>query len=67
MPIGPHTKPMFEIHIPGAELETVTEAMEHMRRGLSILIHPVEGNQLEAHSIHAKWLGQQLPLNLNIL
>lgn len=66
-PIGPHSKPMFEIHIPAFEIKKITPIIDEMRQGLSVLIHPVQKNELEAHTIAAIWLGQQLPLNLNAL
>ena len=66
-PIGPHSKPMFEIHIPASEIETATPVIDEMRQGLSVLIHPVQENELDAHTVSAKWLGQKLPLDLEIL
>lgn len=66
-PIGPHTKPMFEIHIPAAEVDDAMSILENKRRGLSVLIHPVQANELEAHTDLARWLGVPLALKLEIL
>ena len=66
-PIGPHTKPMFEIHIPAAEIERIMPVIEELRQGLSVLIHPVQENELEAHTTGAQWLGEKLPLDLKVL
>ena len=66
-PIGPHSKPMFEIHIPATEIDTITPVIDEMRQGLSVLIHPMQENELEAHTECAKWLGQKLPLDLKAL
>lgn len=66
-PIGPHSKPMFEIHIPAAEIDIITSVIDEMRQGLSVLIHPVQDNELEAHTEYAKWLGRKLPLDLKVL
>lgn len=66
-PIGPHSKPMFEIHIPAAEINEITRLIDEMRQGLAVLIHPVQENELEAHTICAKWLGEKLPLDLKAL
>lgn len=66
-PIGPHTKPMFEIHIPATEIEAITATINEIRQGLSVLIHPVQEDELAAHTVFAIWLGQPLPLNLNAL
>ncbi|MBX9917838.1 MAG: DOPA 4,5-dioxygenase [Nitrosomonas sp.] len=66
-PIGPHSRPMFEIHIPASEIEKITPVLDEMRQGLSMLIHPVQENELEAHTVDAKWLGEELPLDLRVL
>lgn len=66
-PIGPHTKPMFEIHITETHISDTIPIIEELRQGLSVLIHPVQEDELEAHTTLAKWLGEKLPLNLNAL
>lgn len=66
-PIGPHPRPMFEIHIPASEIEKIMPVLDEMRQGLSVLIHPVQENELEAHTVDARWLGDELPLNLKVL
>ncbi|MBS0425364.1 MAG: DOPA 4,5-dioxygenase family protein [Proteobacteria bacterium] len=66
-PIGPHAKPMFEIHIPAAEIDRITPVIDELRQGLSVLIHPLQENELEAHTTDARWLGEKLPLNLQVL
>jgi DOPA 4,5-dioxygenase len=66
-PIGPHSKPMFEIHIPGALIDSAMQSIEQKRRGLSVLIHPVQADELEAHTTSARWLGTPLSLKLEVL
>jgi len=66
-PIGPHTKPMFEIHIPASHINQTIPIIDELRQGLSVLIHPVKTDELEAHTTSAKWLGEHIPLNLNAL
>jgi DOPA 4,5-dioxygenase len=66
-PIGPHSKPMFEIHIPATEIDSAMKILEDKRRGLSILIHPVQADELEAHTTSARWLGTPLALKLEVL
>jgi len=66
-PIGPHSRPMFEIHIPASEIDLATSVIDEMRQGLSVLIHPVQENEIAAHTVSAKWLGQKLPLDLEVL
>ena len=67
IPIGPHPKPMFEIHIPAASINYAMASIDTLRQGLSVLIHPVQDDEMAAHTIDARWLGEKLPLNLDIL
>jgi DOPA 4,5-dioxygenase len=67
MPIGPHPKPMFEIHILASHINLAMATIESLREGLSVLIHPVQHDELEAHTSGAKWLGEKLALKLDIL
>jgi DOPA 4,5-dioxygenase len=65
--IGPHPKPMFEIHIPASHINLAMATIDSRREGLSVLFHPVQADELEAHTNGAKWLGEKLPLKLDIL
>lgn len=65
--IGPHPKPMFEIHIPASIINYAMATIDGLREGLSVLFHPVQADELEAHTNGAKWLGEKLPLKLGIL
>jgi aromatic ring-cleaving dioxygenase len=67
MPIGPHTKPMFELHVPAEHLNDAKVCLNTLREGLSILIHPVQYDELDAHTHSATWLGAVLPLKLEVL
>lgn len=66
-PIGPHSRPMFEIHIPAAEIDHIAPVIDKKRAGLSVLIHPVQDDELAAHTVFARWLREKLELDLNIL
>lgn len=66
-PIGPHPKPMFEIHIPASHIDFAITTIEKLREGLSVLIHPVQHDEMAAHTVDARWLGEKLTLNLEIL
>jgi aromatic ring-cleaving dioxygenase len=37
------------------------------RRGLAVLVHPETGHERADHSAHAAWLGEVLPLRLDVL
>jgi aromatic ring-cleaving dioxygenase len=67
MPIGPHPKPMFELHVPAANIEASTAKINALRQGLSVLIHPVQHDEIAAHTADAIWLGEPLKLNIEIL
>ena len=65
--IGPHPMPMFEIHVPAASINYAMATIDSLREGLSVLVHPVQADELDAHTNGARWLGAGLPLNLNVL
>ena len=67
IPIGPHPKPMFEIHIPAADFNYAMATIEKLREGLSVLIHPVQHDEVAAHTVDAVWLGETLTLNIDFL
>ncbi len=67
IPIGPHSKPMFEIHIPASIKNYALACIDGLREGLSVLVHPVQQNELEAHTDSAVWLGTKLHLKLEVL
>lgn len=74
-PIGPHTQPMFAIEVPPSssrgiphlDMEDVYKFMILNRNGLSVLMHPITENELEAHTTLAIWLGTPIPLDLDKL
>lgn len=66
MPVGPHPKPMFEIHIPAPILEDAIATIERLREDLDVLIHPVHDDDFVAHTEEARWLGKPLSLNVAI-
>ncbi|MCG2837299.1 DOPA 4,5-dioxygenase family protein [Photobacterium sp. WH77] len=63
--VGPHDKPMFEMHFADNQTGFIDWLDQH-REGLSVLIHPVSENELNDHTIHARWLGKQLPVHTEI-
>lgn len=66
-PIGPHPLPMFELHIPASIKAQAIAHIDALRAGLSVLIHPVQEDQLDAHTDSAIWLGLTLTLKLEAL
>lgn len=67
MSIGPHPKPMFELHIPADCINYAMASIDVLRQDLSVLIHPLLNDEYVAHTAEAKWLGTPLPLKLDVL
>ncbi len=65
-PIGPHPLPMFEAWFTTDHLDKVVRWSMQNRSGLSVMIHPLSGDDLADHRDYAMWLGPQLPLKLDI-
>lgn len=65
--LGPHTLWMFEFNF-NADLfsEAFSFLCEH-RQGLSVLIHPISGNEILDHTDYAMFLGRKEALNLSVL
>ena len=66
-PVGPHTKPMFQILFSAGRFAALLPWLMLNRNGLSILVHPESGDDYADHAEHAAWLGTPLPLRLDIL
>lgn len=62
-PIGPHPLPMFEIDFAVEDFAEIAMFLMTNHGELSILIHPQTGDDPLDHSLHALWIGKQLPLN----
>jgi aromatic ring-cleaving dioxygenase len=65
--VGPHTMPMFELHVPASMINYAKSSIDELREGLSVLIHPVQQDELDAHTKSAVWLGTKLELKLEVL
>ena len=66
-PIGPHPLGMFEVDFGARDFGAIVPWLMANRRGLSVLVHPRSGDDLLDHTEYALWLGQTLPLKLEIL
>ena len=63
-PIGPHPCRQFQVLLTAENLEDVLGWVDTHREGLSVLIHPDIDDDLAAHTTHARWLGEPVPLML---
>ena len=63
---GPHPHWMFTVSFTSENFMSMIELMMKHRNGLSILVHPLSGNELLDHTDYAMFLGQKENLNLSI-
>jgi aromatic ring-cleaving dioxygenase len=66
-PVGPHPVSMYQVAFPIAEFARLVPWLMLNRAGLSVLVHPLTGDDYEDHATFPLWLGQPLPLKLEIL
>lgn len=66
-PIGPHSAPMYQVAFAREEFASIVLWLMLNRDGLSVLVHPLTGDDYADHATFALWLGPPLPLNLEIL
>ena len=63
--LGPHPIPEFEIHFSQAMLAQVMALLEPS--GLTCLVHPLTDDDLADHTTLATWIGEPLPLKVEVL
>jgi DOPA 4,5-dioxygenase len=66
-PVGPHPVSMYQVAFAVAEFSRLVPWLMLNREGLTILVHPLTGNDYDDHAHHALWLGAVLPLRLEML
>ena len=66
-PIGPHPDAMYQVKFAVAEFSRLVPWLMLNRRGLNILVHPNTGDAFEDHATNSLWLGDKLPLRLDVL
>ena len=65
-PVGPHTMWMFQVPFSESDFDDFINWLEKKRNDLSILIHPLTGNNLQDHTKYASWLGDDIDLDLGL-
>lgn len=65
--VGPHPSWMFTMSFETHTFQTVTLWLMAHLDGLSALIHPLSGDDLQDHTTHAMWFGKQLDLYIDKL
>ncbi|KAJ1658227.1 hypothetical protein IWQ61_002505 [Dispira simplex] len=67
-PVGPHVTGMFQVFIETPEqFSQVVPWITLNRNEHSVLVHPHSGNAVFDHSKYAMWIGERLPVNLELL
>jgi aromatic ring-cleaving dioxygenase len=61
-PVGPHTKPMYQLAFAGDQFAAVVPWLMLNRAGLSITDDPVAD-----HEVNPLWLGEALPIDVEFL
>jgi DOPA 4,5-dioxygenase len=62
---GPHPIPQFEVHFLERSAPAVISAIE--ASGLRALVHPLTDDDLADHTDLARWIGEPIELDLNVL
>lgn len=67
VPVGPHPISMYQVAFAVAEFPRVVPWLMLNRLGLSVLVHPLTGDDYVDHAFFAAWLGTPQPLLLDRL
>ncbi|MGD1851720.1 MAG: DOPA 4,5-dioxygenase family protein [Cyanophyceae cyanobacterium] len=64
--VGPHPRWCCQLAFDSGQFDGVIPWLEEWREGLAGLVYGVTGDDLADHTDHAAWLGEAVPLNLNM-
>ncbi|HML09587.1 MAG TPA: DOPA 4,5-dioxygenase family protein [Stellaceae bacterium] len=65
--VGPHTVAMYQVAFGQEDFARLVPWLMLNRDGLDVLVHPLAGNAYDDHTVFAMWLGDKLPLRLDVL
>jgi aromatic ring-cleaving dioxygenase len=65
--VGPHTVAMYQVAFAVEDFARLVPWLMLNRRGLDVLVHPLAGDAYDDHTVYAMWLGEKLPLRLDVL
>jgi len=65
--VGPHTVAMYQVAFAVNDFARLVPWLMLNRDGLDVLVHPLAGNAYDDHTVFAMWLGDKLPLRLDVL
>lgn len=66
-PVGPHPSAMYQVAFAAGELARLLPWLMLNRGGLSVLVHPLTGDDYADHARFALWLGTPQLLRLEAL
>jgi aromatic ring-cleaving dioxygenase len=66
-PVGPHPRFSYQVLFKNDKLAPILSWLALNRGQLTVFVHPNTGEQLEDHRDRAIWLGEQVPLFLDVL
>ena len=66
-PRGPHPISQFNVIFETPEFQNLVPWLMLNRGGLDVLVHPLAGSAYDDHTVYAMWLGDKLPLKLDVL
>ena len=66
-PVGPHPRHSYQVHFRNDQLAPLIAWFTLNRGGLTVLMHPNTGQELEDHRDRAMWLGASETLDLSVL
>jgi aromatic ring-cleaving dioxygenase len=64
--VGPHPRWSVQMGLAPQQFAEVIPWLMIHRRGLTVFTHPETGDDIKDHTDHAIWMGELLPLNLEI-
>lgn len=63
-PVGPHPVGSYEIDVPYNRFKDIKSFLEENNKNLSMMIHPVTGNDIQDHSKdNISWIGKPIEIN----
>ncbi|HWD60667.1 MAG TPA: DOPA 4,5-dioxygenase family protein [Stellaceae bacterium] len=65
--VGPHAVAMYQVAFAVDDFPRIVPWLMLNRGGLDVLVHPLAGNAYDDHTLYAMWLGDKLPLRLDVL
>ena len=66
-PVGPHLEAVYQVTFAPSEFDPIVPWLMLNREGLSILVHPTTGDDVADHLTNPLWLGDKVPLDIELL